>query len=267
MRQNHASVARCHNRARMVDRRLGRVGRTGPPEFGRSHDHLGELRVQGILRHDVPHLQEGGAARQGIQSDQGASLVDPKFIFLQARRMRACIEQRRDAWQKRLQKSCFHARLQDEGNMASQWQLRAWGRRGSVQEEPHLCHVAVVIQGAQVVEQLQRSHQGLWGRRVHEVKVHLHASTQPAVSGRSTSMQQILQGGAEMRSYSMGSCSVLKPEGFSTRNVFESSRSVPTSAAHVPRANQGVQEKAGMIPVLPLQGSQTRGRRMTESTD
>ena len=70
----------------------GRVGRTGPPEFGRSHDHLGELRVQGILRHDVPHLQEGGAARQGIQSDQGASLVDPKLIFLQARRMWACME-------------------------------------------------------------------------------------------------------------------------------------------------------------------------------
>ena len=64
--------------------------------------------------------------------------------------------------------------------------------RGSVQEEPHLCHVAVVIQGAQVVEQLQRSHQGLWGRRVHEVKVYLHARTQSAVSGRSTSMRQIL---------------------------------------------------------------------------
>ena len=122
--------------------------------------------------------------------------------------------------------------------------LRAWGRRGLVQEEPHLCHVAVVIQGAQVVEQLQRSHQGLWGRRVHEIKVHLHASTQPAVSGGSTSMQQTLQGGATMRSYSMGSCSVLKPAGFSTRNVFESSRGVSTSAAHVPQANQGVQEKA-----------------------
>ncbi len=32
----------------------------------------------------------------------------------------------------------------------------------------------------------------------------------------------------------MGSCSVLKPAGFGTRNVFESSRNVFTSAAHVP---------------------------------
>ena len=37
----------------------------------------------------------------------------------------------------------------------------------------HLCHVAVVVQGAEVVEQLQGTHQGLRSRRVHKVKVHL----------------------------------------------------------------------------------------------
>ena len=113
MRQYHARMARCHIRARIVNRRLGRVGRSVPPELGRSHDHLGELWVQGILRHDVPHLQEGGAARQGIQSDQDASLVDPKCISLsKPGALGLALDGRRDARQKRLQKSCFHASLQ-----------------------------------------------------------------------------------------------------------------------------------------------------------
>ena len=36
-----------------------------------------------------------------------------------------------------------------------------------------LGHVALVVQRAQVVEQLQRAHQGLGGGRVHEVEMHL----------------------------------------------------------------------------------------------
>lgn len=44
------------------------------------------------------------------------------------------------------------------------------------QKGPHLSHVSIVVQRSQVVEQLQRSHQRLGRRRVHEVKVHL-AST------------------------------------------------------------------------------------------
>ena len=37
----------------------------------------------------------------------------------------------------------------------------------------HLRHIAIVVQGAEVVEQLQGTHQRLRSRRVHEVKVHL----------------------------------------------------------------------------------------------
>lgn len=36
-----------------------------------------------------------------------------------------------------------------------------------------LGHVALVVQRAQVVEQLQRAHEGLGGGRVHEVEMHL----------------------------------------------------------------------------------------------
>lgn len=51
--------------------------------------------------------------------------------------------------------------------------------RPSLRHQPptcpaYLCHVALVVQGAQVVEQLQGAHEGLGGGGVHEVKVHLH---------------------------------------------------------------------------------------------
>lgn len=52
--------------------------------------------------------------------------------------------------------------------------------RGSLREPPsrrgegtHRGEVAVIVQSSQVVEQLQRPHQRLWCRRIHEVEVHL----------------------------------------------------------------------------------------------
>jgi hypothetical protein len=39
--------------------------------------------------------------------------------------------------------------------------------------------VAVIVEGAQVIEQLQCAQQAFGGRRVHEVKVHLHNQTTP----------------------------------------------------------------------------------------
>lgn len=44
----------------------------------------------------------------------------------------------------------------------------------------YLGHVALIIKCAQVVEQLQCSHEGFRSRRVHEVKVNLHAVSVPS---------------------------------------------------------------------------------------
>lgn len=53
-----------------------------------------------------------------------------------------------------------------------------WMRQGSARV--YLCHVAIVVQGSQVVQQLQSPHESFWRRRVHEVEVHLKATNYQA---------------------------------------------------------------------------------------
>ena len=59
--------------------------------------------------------------------------------------------------------------------VATQLTYQHLGQLGIKWEFSHdgaqLCQVAIIVQGRQVVQQLQGSHQGLRGGRVHEVKV------------------------------------------------------------------------------------------------
>ena len=58
---------------------------------------------------------------------------------------------------------------------------------------PHLSHVAVVVKRAQVVEQLQRAHQRLGRRGVHEVEVHLAGGSSRTTATLNTTVPQQTQ--------------------------------------------------------------------------
>lgn len=50
------------------------------------------------------------------------------------------------------------------GQLRIQWKL---GHNGT-----QVCKISVIIQGGQIVEQLQGTHQGLWSRGVHKIEMH-----------------------------------------------------------------------------------------------
>jgi hypothetical protein len=131
-------------------------------ELRRDHQHLGQLRVQWELRHGLAHLGVGDKRERGATGGRG--------------------QQGRGAQQGAAGADADSSRVPGPAGVASPGdplQLAAGAAAGACsggrqrEAAAHLRHLAVVVDGAQVVEQLQGTHERLGRRGVHEVKVHL----------------------------------------------------------------------------------------------